>query len=266
MRDGRRAWQHPHHGQRPVAASLPFEHLPLLPAVAVFGVGHVGLELARTCVDRLDRLLGEVAPLPARLAVEGHSATAIARSQCPIGRPEPVGKDSPPSRSGCRRAAPPHRRRCRILTGEARGLRAQPGIDLLGEQGLPVRWQEAGLDRVVGQPGQVGRAEAELVGDRGVVVLRVPTECRSGPPRHSTGCRRLRSARSCQRTRAGRQTLSSPRALPRRCPEGRGSTSHRYRSIGEFGRARAATSRRRMGHSSCSRVLRKGGRGHRVGA
>ena len=186
-------------------------------------------------------------------------------ASAPSGDPSPSER-TPHHRGRGRRAAPPHRRRCRILTGEARGLRAQPGIDLLGEQGLPVRWQEAGLDRVVGQPGQVGRAEAELVGDRGVVVLRVPTECRSGPPRHSTGCRRLRSARSCQRTRAGRQTLSSPRALPRRCPEGRGSTSHRYRSIGEFGRARAATSRRRMGHSSCSRVLRKGGRGHRVGA
>jgi xanthine dehydrogenase accessory factor len=150
--------------------TLLFEHLPVRPAVAVFGVGHVGVELARILsrhelelhlVDsRADRvsparlaflddgpasLHPHHAPLPELalgvvprgthvlvmthdhaedfalcdaalrcehlgsigligssakwrrfqrgLAVEGHSETAIARIQCPIGRPELVGKD-----------------------------------------------------------------------------------------------------------------------------------------------------------------------------
>jgi xanthine dehydrogenase accessory factor len=150
--------------------TLLFEHLPVLPAVAVFGVGHVGLELARVLsrhelelhlVDsRADRVSAarlaflddgpaslhpHHAPLPELvlgtvpqgthvlvmthdhaedfalcdaalrcehlasigligssakwrrfqhgLAGEGHSATTIARIQCPIGRPELVGKD-----------------------------------------------------------------------------------------------------------------------------------------------------------------------------
>lgn len=150
--------------------TLLFEHLPVLPAVAIFGVGHVGLELARILsrhelelhlvdsrADRVDAarlafldegpasLHPHHAPLPELalgevprgthvlvmthdhaedfalcdaalrcehlasigligssakwrrfqhgLAVEGHAATAIARIQCPIGRPELVGKD-----------------------------------------------------------------------------------------------------------------------------------------------------------------------------
>jgi xanthine dehydrogenase accessory factor len=150
--------------------TLLFEHLPVLPAIAVFGVGHVGLELARILsrqqvelhlvdsrADRVDAdrlaflddgpavLHAHHAPLPELalgavprgthvlvmthdhaedfalcdaalrcehlasigligssakwrrfqhgLVVEGHSATAIARIQCPIGRPELVGKD-----------------------------------------------------------------------------------------------------------------------------------------------------------------------------
>jgi xanthine dehydrogenase accessory factor len=150
--------------------TLLFEHLPVLASVAVFGVGHVGLELARILsrqelelhlVDsRAERveaarlaflddgpavLHAHHAPLPELvlgavprgthvlvmthdhaedfalcdaalrcehlasvgligssakwrrfqhgLAVEGHSATAIARIECPIGRPELVGKD-----------------------------------------------------------------------------------------------------------------------------------------------------------------------------
>jgi xanthine dehydrogenase accessory factor len=150
--------------------TLLFEHLPVLPAVAVFGVGHVGLELARILsrqelelhlVDsRADRveagrlaslddgpavLHAHHAPLPELvlgtvprgthvlvmthdhaedfalcdaalrcehlasigligssakwrrfqrgLALEGHSATAIAQIQCPIGRHELAGKD-----------------------------------------------------------------------------------------------------------------------------------------------------------------------------
>lgn len=150
--------------------TLLFEQLPVLPAVAIFGVGHVGLELARILsrlelelhlVDsRADRVVAarlaflddgpaslhrHHAPLPELilgevprgthvlvmthdhaedfalcdaalrcghlasigligssakwrrfqqgLAVEGHPATAIARIQCPIGRPEVVGKD-----------------------------------------------------------------------------------------------------------------------------------------------------------------------------
>ena len=150
--------------------TLLFEHLPVLPAIAVFGVGHVGLELARILsrqelelhlvdsrADRVDAarlaflddgpasLHPHHAPLPELalgelprgthvlvmthdhaedfglcdaalrcdhlasigligssakwrrfqhgLAVEGHSPAAIARIQCPIGRPELVGKD-----------------------------------------------------------------------------------------------------------------------------------------------------------------------------
>lgn len=150
--------------------TLLFERLPVLPAVAVFGVGHVGLELARILsrhelelhlvdsrADRVDAARLAVlddgpaslhrhhAPLPELvlgevprgthvlvmthdhaedfalcdaalrcghlasigligsaakwrrfqqgLAVEGHSATAIARIQCPVGRPELTGKD-----------------------------------------------------------------------------------------------------------------------------------------------------------------------------
>ncbi|MDO9495012.1 MAG: xanthine dehydrogenase accessory protein XdhC [Nocardioides sp.] len=150
--------------------TLLFEPLPVLPAVAIFGVGHVGLELARILsrlelelhlvdsrADRVDAarlaflddgpasLHRHHAPLPELilgevprgthvlvmthdhaedfalcdaalrcghlasigligssakwrrfqqgLAVEGHPATAIARIQCPIGRPELVGKD-----------------------------------------------------------------------------------------------------------------------------------------------------------------------------
>lgn len=150
--------------------TLLFEHLPVLPAIAVFGVGHVGLELARILsrqqvelhlvdsrADRVDAhrlaflddgpavLHAHHVPLPELalgavprgthvlvmthdhaedfalcdaalrcehlasigligssakwrrfqhgLLVEGHSATAIARIQCPIGRPELVGKD-----------------------------------------------------------------------------------------------------------------------------------------------------------------------------
>jgi xanthine dehydrogenase accessory factor len=150
--------------------TLLFEHLPVLPAIAVFGVGHVGLELARILsrqqvelhlvdsrADRVDAdrlaflddgpavLHAHHAPLPELalgavprgthvlvmthdhaedfalcdaalrcehlasigligssakwrrfqrgLALEGHSATAIAQIQCPIGRPELAGKD-----------------------------------------------------------------------------------------------------------------------------------------------------------------------------
>ena len=150
--------------------TLLFEHLPVLPAVAVFGAGHVGLELARILsrqelelhvvdsrADRVDAarlaflddgpadlhphhaplpelVLGEVPPgthvlvmthdhaedfalcdtalrcehlasigligsaakwrrFQRALTVEGHDAAAIARIQCPIGRPELVGKD-----------------------------------------------------------------------------------------------------------------------------------------------------------------------------
>ncbi|MFZ2012972.1 MAG: xanthine dehydrogenase accessory protein XdhC [Nocardioides sp.] len=150
--------------------TLLFEHLPVLPAIAVFGVGHVGLELARILsrqqvelhlvdsrADRVDAdrlaflddgpamLHAHHVPLPELalgavprgthvlvmthdhaedfalcdaalrcehlasigligssakwrrfqhgLVVEGHSATAIARIQCPIGRPELIGKD-----------------------------------------------------------------------------------------------------------------------------------------------------------------------------
>lgn len=150
--------------------TLLFEQLPVLPSVAVFGAGHVGLELARILsrhelelhlVDsRADRVDAERlaflddgpaslhlhhAPLPELvlgvvphgthvlvmthdhaedfalcdaalrsghlasigligssakwrrfeqgLAVEGHPAATIARIQCPIGRPELVGKE-----------------------------------------------------------------------------------------------------------------------------------------------------------------------------
>ncbi len=150
--------------------TLLFEHLPVLPAVAVFGIGHVGLEVARILsrqelelhlVDsRADRVeaerlaflddgpaelhphhaplpelvLGEVPPrthvlvmthdhaedfalcdtalrcehlasigligsaakwrrFQRALTVEGHDTAAIARIQCPIGRPELLGKD-----------------------------------------------------------------------------------------------------------------------------------------------------------------------------
>ena len=149
--------------------TLLFEHLPVQPAVAIFGVGHVGLELARILsrheldLHLVDSRADQVsaarlaflddgpatihphhAPLPELvlgvvpqgthvlvmthdhaedfalcdaalrcrhlasvgligssakwgrfqrgLAVEGHSAAAIARIQCPIGRPELVGK------------------------------------------------------------------------------------------------------------------------------------------------------------------------------
>ena len=150
--------------------TLLFEHLPVLPAIGIFGIGHVGLELARILArqelelhlvdsraDRVDAarlaflddgpasLHPHHAPLPELalgelprgthvlvmthdhaedfglcdaalrcdhlasigligssakwrrfqhgLAVEGHSPAAIARIQCPIGRPELVGKD-----------------------------------------------------------------------------------------------------------------------------------------------------------------------------
>lgn len=146
------------------------ERLPVLPAVAVFGVGHVGLELARILArhelelhlvdsrrDRVDpralaflddgpaslRLhhapvpevvlgvvprgtqvvvmthdhaedfalcdaalrcqhLGSIGLIGSRakwrrfqraLALEGHTAESIARIRCPIGRPDPAGKD-----------------------------------------------------------------------------------------------------------------------------------------------------------------------------
>ncbi|HEY0949947.1 xanthine dehydrogenase accessory protein XdhC [Nocardioides sp.] len=163
---------HTEHGRQCCGGevTLLFEHLPVLPAVAVFGVGHVGLELARILsrqelelhlVDsRADRVsapapaflddapasihlhhaplpelvLGEVPPgthvlvmthdhaedfalcdaalrcehlasigligsaakwrrFERALRVEGHAPDAIARIQCPIGRPELEGKD-----------------------------------------------------------------------------------------------------------------------------------------------------------------------------
>jgi xanthine dehydrogenase accessory factor len=150
--------------------TLLFEHLPVRPAVAVFGVGHVGLELARILsrqeleLHLVDSRADRVAPAPLAfledgpaslhvhhaplpelalgavprgthvlvmthdhaedfalcdaalrcehlgsigligsaakwrrfqhgLALEGHSAVSIARIQCPIGRPELVGKE-----------------------------------------------------------------------------------------------------------------------------------------------------------------------------
>lgn len=150
--------------------TLLLEHLPVPAAIAIFGMGHVGLELARILsrqdvelhlvdsrADRVDGgllaslddgpasihphhaplpelVLGEVPPgthvlvmthdhaedfalcdaalrcehlasvgligsaakwrrFQQGLAVEGHPAAAIARIQCPIGRPELVGKD-----------------------------------------------------------------------------------------------------------------------------------------------------------------------------
>jgi xanthine dehydrogenase accessory factor len=150
--------------------TLLFEQLPVLPSVAIFGMGHVGLELARILsrleleLHLVDSRAGRVsaarlaflddgpaslhqhhAPLPEivlgevpgdthvlvmthdhaedfalcdaalrcahlasigligssakwrrfqqGLAVEGHPPAAIARIQCPIGRPELVGKD-----------------------------------------------------------------------------------------------------------------------------------------------------------------------------
>jgi xanthine dehydrogenase accessory factor len=150
--------------------TLLFEHLPVPAAIAIFGMGHVGLELARILArhevelhlvdsrpDRVDArllallddgpawlhphhaplpelVLGEVPPgthvlvmthdhaedfalcdaalrcehlasigligssakwrrFEQGLAVEGHASDAIARIQCPIGRPELTGKD-----------------------------------------------------------------------------------------------------------------------------------------------------------------------------
>jgi len=163
---------HTEHGRQCCGGvvTLLFEHLPVPPAVAVFGVGHVGLELARILsrqelelhlVDsRAERVSAGVlrflddapasihphhAPLPElvlgemprgthvlvmthdhaedfalcdaalrcrhlasigligsaakwrrfqrALQIEGHSPDAIARIQCPIGRPELAGKD-----------------------------------------------------------------------------------------------------------------------------------------------------------------------------
>jgi xanthine dehydrogenase accessory factor len=103
--------------------TLLFEPLPVVPSVAIFGMGHVGLELARILArhdldlhlvdsrqsyladDRLACLedgLGTIGLIGSAakwrrfqqgLRVEGHPESEIARIQSPIGSPEISGKE-----------------------------------------------------------------------------------------------------------------------------------------------------------------------------